>query len=179
MLLGVCVLSGCTSLPISETDDPTKMPVQEHELKNACEIQQVACAAPRPLAEKWGSDVFAETGPEAPEEMLLPKEHLIKDFPLVYQMPELPTGCEITAMTMVLHYYRYPVAKEVMASRYLPTASSNLRYGDDGRLYGSDLRKYFVGDPFSQSGYICGAEAIVTAANQYLQEQDIGAITPI
>ena len=172
IVFGACFLSACTSLAISEMDSPTKTSVEEHELKNTCETRQVAYATPQPLAEKVESNVSAEFGSEAPEGILLPKEHLIKDFPLIYQMPELPTGCEITAMTMVLHYYGYPVSKEVMASQYLPTVSSNLHYGEDGRLYGSDLREFFVGDPFSEAGYICGAEAILTASNGYLQDQN-------
>ena len=58
----------------------------------------------------------------------------IEDFPIINQMPELPTGCEITALTMVLDHYGYPVDKTVMASEYLPTASADRYYGADGRL---------------------------------------------
>lgn len=99
-----------------------------------------------------------------------PEEYVIDNFPVILQMPELPTGCEITAMTMAIHYYGYHVDKTTMAAEYLPTVSANRYYGEDGRLYGSDLRKYFVGNPFTQAGYICGTEAILTAANAYLQE---------
>ena len=53
----------------------------------------------------------------------------IEDFPIIYQMPELPTGCEITALTMAVNYYGYPADKTVMASEYLPTASANRYYG--------------------------------------------------
>ncbi len=95
---------------------------------------------------------------------------LIEDFPIVYQDPELPTGCEITALTMALNYYGYSVSKTEMASQYLPTASANFYYGQDGLLYGPDMDEYFVGDPFG-TGYICGTDAIVTAANAYLEDQ--------
>lgn len=107
------------------------------------------------------------------EEEQPPEEYTIEDFPMIFQMPQLPTGCEITAMTMVLQYYGYNVDKTTMAAEYLPTVSANRYYGEDGRLYGSDLRKYFVGDPFTQAGYICGTEAILTAANARLQ--DVGS----
>lgn len=99
-----------------------------------------------------------------------PEEYVIDNFPVILQMPELPTGCEITAMTMAIHYYGYHVDKTTMAAEYLPTVSANRYYGKDGRLYGNVLRKYFVGNPFTQAGYICGTEAILTAANAYLQE---------
>ena len=85
-------------------------------------------------------------------------------------MPELPTGCEITALTMAVNYYGYEADKVTMAAQYLPTASANLHYGSDGLLYGSDLNEYFVGDPTTELGYICGTGAIVTAADSYLAE---------
>lgn len=94
----------------------------------------------------------------------------IEDFPIIYQMPELPTGCEITALTMAINYYGYPADKTVMASEYLPTASANRYYGADGRLYGTDMNEYFIGDPFTEGGIICGTGAIVTAADGYLAD---------
>ena len=95
----------------------------------------------------------------------------IEDFPIVNQMPELPTGCEITALTMALNYYGYPVDKTVMTSEYLPTASADRYYGSDGKLYGTDMNEYFIGDPFTENGIICGTGAIVTAADDYLADQ--------
>lgn len=94
----------------------------------------------------------------------------IEDFPIINQMPELPTGCEITALTMMLDHYGYLVDKTVMASEYLPTASADRYYGADGRLYGTDMDEYFIGDPFTEGGIICGTGAIVTAADSYLSD---------
>ena len=99
---------------------------------------------------------------------VLPQEYVIENFPIIYQMPELPTGCEITALTMALNYYGYDADKVSMATEYLPTASANLHYGTDGRLYGSDLNEYCIGDPTTDLGYICGTGAIQTAADRYL-----------
>lgn len=96
--------------------------------------------------------------------------HLIKDFPLVLQMPELPTGCEITAMTMVLQYAGLPADKVEMASEYLPILDTAGTYaGADGRLYGNDMNQYFIGDP-AADGLICGTGAILTAANSFLTD---------
>lgn len=96
--------------------------------------------------------------------------YVIPDFEIIYQNPELPTGCEITALTMLLNHYGYQVDKTIMASEYLPTTAYYTYYGSDGRMYGPDLENYFVGDPFSELGTVCGAGAVVVAANRYLEE---------
>lgn len=95
----------------------------------------------------------------------------IMDMETIYQTPELPTGCEITALTMAMQYLGFDVSKTEMAGDYLPK-SSNWYYVGDKR-YGPDFRKVFAGNPFSASGYVCGAPAIETAANGYLE--DIGS----
>ena len=96
---------------------------------------------------------------------------LIENFPLVRQMPELPTGCEITALTMVLNYYGFPAEKMTMALQYLPITYGGPYYGSDGVLYGPDLNAYFWGEPTDELGGVCGTGAIVTAADGYLQDQ--------
>lgn len=100
----------------------------------------------------------------------LPEQAQIEDFGLILQMPELPTGCEITALTMMLNYYGYAVDKTVMASDYLPARDAGLHYGADGTLYGNDMEQYFIGDPATENGYICGTGAIITAADGYLSD---------
>lgn len=98
--------------------------------------------------------------------------YLIENFESIIQTPELPTGCEITALTMVLNYYGFDADKITMASDYLPTTYSYFYYGDDGTLYGPDLNNYFVGNPFTTGGYICGTGAIITAADEYLSDEE-------
>ncbi len=97
----------------------------------------------------------------------------LTDFEIMEQYPELPTGCEITAMTMVLNYYGYNVDKVTMALDYMPKIQAEFYRGEDGRLMGPDLENFFVGDPTEETGYICGTGAIVTAANAYLT--DVGS----
>lgn len=104
------------------------------------------------------------------EENAVPDEYVIGNFGIVYQEPELPTGCEITALTMALNYYGFPVDKMTMAESYLPTAPLVYYTGADGRLYGTDMNNYFVGDPASSAGIICGTGAIITAADGYLAD---------
>ena len=97
----------------------------------------------------------------------------LTDFDIIEQYPELPTGCEITAMTMVLNYYGYNVDKVAMALDYMPKVQAEFYRSEDGRLMGPDLENFFVGDPTQETGYICGTGAIVTAANAYLT--DVGS----
>ena len=97
----------------------------------------------------------------------------LTDFEIMEQYPELPTGCEITAMTMVLNYYGYNVDKVTMALDYMPKLQAEFYRSEDGRLMGPDLENFFVGDPTEETGYICGTGAIVTAANAYLT--DVGS----
>lgn len=94
---------------------------------------------------------------------------LIQNFDIIYQEPELPTGCEITAMTMALNYSGCPADKYTMATKYLPCTSELIEYGKDGNMYGPSPEEYFIGDPTSAYGYVCGTTPIVTAANNYLK----------
>ncbi len=128
--------------------------------------------------------------------MIVSAENLpitVKGFECIYQKPELPTGCEITAMTMVLNYYGCDVSKETMARDYLPTIEDYQeperrgRHRRGGYATGSDLENYFLGDPFTEYGTVCGTSAIVMAANLYLietenklhlQAVDLSGITP-
>lgn len=112
-----------------------------------------------------------EPAVSAPEEEPLPASYVLRDFPIVYQLPELPTGCEITALAMVLQFYGLDADKVLLAREYLPTLPAQLYYGEDGLLYGPDLENFFVGDPATENGYVCGTGAILSAAQAYLADQ--------
>ena len=117
--------------------------------------------------------VLEEVQKPEPEVSETPQSFLIEDFPIINQMPELPTGCEITAMTMAMQYYGCEVDKVTMAEQYLPVTSADTYYGADGRRYGSDMYSYFIGDPSTELGIICGPGAIVTAGNQYFSDNEM------
>ena len=89
---------------------------------------------------------------------------------MLLQSPELPTGCEITAMTMALRYAGLDADKVTMATEYLPCQPYKLYTGADGKTYGPDWNHYFIGDPTTEIGYVCGTGAILTAANRYLED---------
>lgn len=80
---------------------------------------------------------------------------VIKMNPLK-QNPELPTGCESVALTMVLKHYGFKISKTTIASKYLPRSGSNFVTA-------------FAGNPFSTSGAGIYAPGLTTTANKYLK----------
>lgn len=79
----------------------------------------------------------------------------------ILQYPELPTGCEVTSLTMALRFAGYDVSKEELADRYLDKASPGT----------VSYKAAFWGDPRQAESFGCYAPVIVNAANKYLTEQ--------
>ena len=76
----------------------------------------------------------------------------------IRQLPQLPTGCESVALTMVLKYYGFPLSKTTIASRYLSRSGSN-------------FVTRFWGSPFSSSGGGIYSPGLTITANKYLNAQ--------
>lgn len=80
------------------------------------------------------------------------------DVPIISQYPELPTGCEITSLTILLNYLGYNIDKTTLAKNYLDyTYSTSITFSDA-----------FIGNPFNNDGYGCFAPVIEKAAKKYL-----------
>lgn len=94
------------------------------------------------------------------------------DMENILQNPELPVGCEITSLTILLRYYGFDAEKTDMARNYLPTSWGNQRTVD-GKSYKDSFYDYFIGDPFSK-GYGCFSPAIERAANSYISDHGGG-----
>ncbi|MBD5139067.1 MAG: C39 family peptidase [Ruminococcus sp.] len=94
------------------------------------------------------------------------------DMENVLQLPELPVGCEITALTILLRHCGFDADKTDLAKNYLPVSWGNARY-EDGKTYKDSFFDYFIGDPFSR-GYGCFAGAIEKAANSYIADHGGG-----
>ena len=90
-------------------------------------------------------------------------DHLL-DVPVICQYPDLPTGCESVAATMVLQFYGVDITPVEFAYSYL--ACSDNFYRADGILYGPDPEKVFAGNPFKKQSYGCFTKPIVDAVNK-------------
>ena len=95
-------------------------------------------------------------------EITLPNKYSI-EVPYISQYPELPTGCEITSLTEVLRFYGFNIDKEYMATNYLPMKD----YLEPGCYI-----NYFYGSPWSEHGSGCFSPAIITAANNFLHDNN-------
>lgn len=83
------------------------------------------------------------------------------DVQNIQQLPELPSGCEITSATIVLNYYKYNVNKMEML-KYLPID----RLDDNVAVSPYEA---FIGHP-TEDGYGCYAPVIEKAINSYFDE---------
>lgn len=86
------------------------------------------------------------------------------DVPGICQYPELPTGCESVAATMVLQYYGENITSQRFASEWLECSEDFYTY--QGKEYGPDPNKVFAGNPFTNNSYGCFATPIVNAINR-------------
>ena len=100
------------------------------------------------------------------------KNSVYIDMENVLQLPELPVGCEITALTILLRHYGFDADKTVLARDYLPKSSGNMREAE-GKVYKDSFFDYFIGDPFSR-GYGCFSGAIVRTAERYIADNGGG-----
>ena len=80
----------------------------------------------------------------------------------ILQTPELPTGCEVTSLTMLLNHIGFDADKLTVADKYLPK----------GEYRKSDFNKVFVGDPRNRQAYGCTAGVIAETAEKFLSEYD-------
>ena len=83
-----------------------------------------------------------------------------------YSDPELPTGCEATALTSCLNYYGYRVTKNEIADKYLDKQEFAEK---NGVLIGGDPELVFAGDPNSLNAYGCFAPCLRSAAENYFR----------
>lgn len=92
-------------------------------------------------------------------------DHALIPFSPLFQNPELPAGCEVTALASVLNFYGYPVGKTDLADHFLARDDSvEVR---DGKTHRANPFRVFVGDPRANQ-FGCFAPVIADTARKYL-----------
>ncbi len=104
--------------------------------------------------------VFAESVP-------LSQSHYIS-VPDINQLPELPTGCEVTSLTMVLNYLGIDIDKVEIARNYLE--KDELFRDENDVLKGPDFRYVFTGDPENDYSFGCMAPCISDTAQKIFDD---------
>lgn len=87
----------------------------------------------------------------------------LEDFGVIYQFPELPTGCEVVSLTMAMRYLGFELSLFELADTYLPY-TYNFR---------GDVNKYFLGHPRDPKSAGCYAPCIVTTAESYFEANEL------
>ncbi|KRM22408.1 C39 family peptidase [Latilactobacillus graminis] len=101
-----------------------------------------------------GSWFFRNATPQQIIKQQVP-EKIVLDIPPISQFPELPTGCEITAVTMLLNYRDVNLSKTEVAD--------NIPYVSDG-----NMEVGFWGNPYNDTGYTMYPPAWRNFFDQYL-----------
>lgn len=96
------------------------------------------------------------------EKTPLPEKAFV-NAPRILQNPELPTGCEVTSLTMAMNHAGIAAEKTDLADNWL----------DKGEYRASDYKKVFVGDPRSTFAYGCFSDVIVNCAEKYFTAKGI------
>lgn len=87
---------------------------------------------------------------------IIPSRQLNVNY--ISQYPNMPNGCEITSLAMVMNHKGYNVTKEYLNNNFLE--KSGYSNANPDRAY--------IGNPY-KSGYYCYAAPIANAANQYFK----------
>lgn len=109
------------------------------------------------VTDQIGAPEHIEIDPYMPEGYELADSCVIEGFETVMQNPELPTGCEITALAQTLNFYGFDIDKTDLCDMFMPT--------DFNGYYTMD--QVYLGDPRSTYGCGCNAPVIIMAASYY------------
>ena len=143
-----------------EIDESSEIEVDESsesEIDESSEIEVDESSEP---------EVNEPSDPETDGDSEIVTSYVIKGVKGIYQFPELPTGCEVTALTCLVNFWRINVDKVDLAMNYMPR--SELRYETDG-IFGPNPMDTFVGDPTTEWGsFGCFAPCLVRTFENYV-----------
>lgn len=137
------------SEPAAETAVTSTTDAHESEyIENNVEIN---------TADQIGAPEHINVDPYMPDGYELSDSCVIDGFETVMQNPELPTGCEITALAQTLNFYGFDIDKVDLCDMFMPI--------DINGYY--SMNSAYLGDPRSNNGFGCNAPVITMAASYY------------
>lgn len=94
--------------------------------------------------------ISAPTAKEDYQVEIIPiKDSVVIDAPTIWQMPELPRGCEVTSLAMLLQYQGISVDKLTLAKEVKKNPAEYKLAG--GKIYFGDPNEGFVGNMYTYS----------------------------
>lgn len=154
-------------LPTARPDGPgaaSDAPSQEAVSSEAL-FSQAVSSTPDPAENTSGIPAPSEAVSASPG-----FSETVSAVKLILQDPELPNGCEVTSLAMLLDWAGYPIDKVELSDQYLPKQGF---YRSNEVLYGADPNQAYAGDPSSSSsGWYCFEGPVLEAANAYLSDQN-------
>lgn len=85
------------------------------------------------------------------------------NVPIMNQMPDLPNGCEVTSLAMLLNYYNVKVSKDELADNIKHVSS----YSDDGRYRGNPNIGFVGYMSQANAGWCVYNEPLYDVASKY------------
>lgn len=120
------------------------------------------------LLEKQDAKAPAKKTAVQQEEVLLIKEEALLDVPLIPQLPELPRGCEVTSLAMLLQHAGVTIGKMELARMIKKDPARYQRKNDE--VYFGHPNTGFVGDMYdlNNPGYGVYHKPIKELAESFL-----------
>lgn len=106
----------------------------------------------------------ATTSAHATVPVKLRGQKMLADVPIIAQYPAFPTGCESVSAVIALQYAGVDISVADFVDKYLDKSSHF--YNENGKRYGPDPYKVFVGSPRSTASYGCMAPVIENAVKK-------------
>lgn len=105
----------------------------------------------REVIRAYMAEEFLVEANEAPPVSLAPPSQLVRnihlDVPSISQLPELPRGCEVTSLAMLLQYNDYDADKLALAKQ-IKKSPAPIR-AENGKIMAGNPNAGFVGDMYS------------------------------
>lgn len=154
LILAAVMLSGCSAQEKFTTIETVSDDMRS-ETDDTAEKGSIMEQEKEEIAMENGS--MEETAPEGtkPVPQSSDTDYAFIEMESMEQNPELPTGCESVALTIVLNYLGFDLDKTTIADEYLIFAEDNFAQG-------------YVGDPHTNSGAGVFPPGLVDTADRFL-----------